>query len=107
MLETIAANYDNNQPSVSRHCYRSNAMFSISKFWAQLSMNYLVRKFENQLSTPTTQAQDWCVIRQMATMQSLVIGRFSSRIEAEHYRNFMKRIYPHSFFEVIFDAPLG
>jgi len=80
--------------------------FSIPKFWAQFSMNYLVRKFENQLSTPTTQAQDWCVIRQMATMQSLVIGRFSSRIEAEHYRNFMKRIYPHSFFEVIFDAPL-
>lgn len=69
-------------------------------------MNYFVRKFENQLSASTTQVWDWCVIRQMPTMQSLIVGRFSSRIEAEHYRSFMKRVYPDSFFEVVFDAPL-
>jgi hypothetical protein len=69
-------------------------------------MNYLVRKFENQISASTTQAGDWCVIRQMPTTQGLIVGRFLSRTEAEHYRSFMKRIYPDSFFEVIFDAPL-
>jgi hypothetical protein len=69
-------------------------------------MNYLIRKFENQISASTTQAGDWCVVRQMPTMQSLIVGRFSSRTEAEHYRNSMKRIYSDSFFEVMFDAPL-
>lgn len=78
----------------------------MSEFLASFSMNYFVRKFENQLSASTTQGLDWCVIRQLPSMQSLIVSRFSSRIEAERHCSFMQRIYPNSFFEVMFDAPL-
>lgn len=71
-------------------------------------MNSDFRRFERQRLTafPKGSAADWCVIRQLPTLQSVIVGRFTSRIEAETHRSFMKRLYPSYFFEVMFDVPL-
>ncbi len=58
-----------------------------------------------QLSSRDTSEAAWCVIRQLPTLQSIIVARFLSRIEAETYLVFMKRLYPNSFFEIMFDAP--
>lgn len=57
------------------------------------------------LSSGGSSEAAWCVIRQLPTLQSIVVARFLSRIEAETYLAFMKRLYPNSFFEIMFDAP--
>ncbi|KPQ31285.1 MAG: hypothetical protein HLUCCA11_24065 [Phormidesmis priestleyi Ana] len=71
-------------------------------------MNFDFHRFERQRFTDFSKgrAADWCVIRQLPTLQSLIVGRFTSRIEAETHYSFMKRLYPNYFFEVMFDVPL-
>ncbi|RMF69872.1 MAG: hypothetical protein D6742_01630 [Cyanobacteria bacterium J069] len=69
-------------------------------------MNSFTHRSNDQISVSTREEWDWCVVRQLPTMRSLIVGRFLSRTEAEHCCSFMKRMYPSSFFEVMFDASL-
>lgn len=68
--------------------------------------HYIISPLESiPLSSRDTSEAAWCVIRQLPTLQSVIVARFLSRIEAETYLVFMKRLYPNSFFEIMFDAP--
>lgn len=70
-------------------------------------MDCYIRRIDHGIFDKSVKTCDsWCVIRQLPTLQSIVVGRFSSRIEAENHHRFVKRLYPDSFFEVMFDAPL-
>ena len=46
----------------------------------------------------------WCIIRPFPNMQTLIVGRFRRRVDAEGHLRILKQIMPSVPLEIVFDV---
>jgi hypothetical protein len=47
--------------------------------------------------------QHWSVVRRLPDFQSIVLAQFSSRTDAKAHLQFLKRVRPNAFYDIVFD----